>query len=74
MIDDLDEYARARGIKHDVQRTGPAEHVHQVRWTASGDEQNPRQSLFPSLQAPSKHTWPQVRVLPSHIGTKADAG
>ncbi|MFB8208618.1 MULTISPECIES: hypothetical protein [unclassified Streptomyces] len=42
MIDDLDEYARARGIKHDVQRTGLAEHVHQVRWTASDDEQNPR--------------------------------
>ncbi|MFG3497556.1 hypothetical protein [Streptomyces sp. NPDC047928] len=28
MIDDLDEYAKAHGIKHDVQRTGLTEHVH----------------------------------------------
>ncbi|MEV8392938.1 MULTISPECIES: hypothetical protein [unclassified Streptomyces] len=38
----LDEYAKAHGIKHDVQRTGLAEHAHQVRWTESGGAQNPR--------------------------------
>ncbi|WP_353945540.1 hypothetical protein ABII15_30805 [Streptomyces sp. HUAS MG91] len=32
MIDDLDEYAKAHGIKHDVERTGLKEHVHEVRW------------------------------------------
>ncbi len=42
VIDDLDEYAKAHGIKHDVQWTGPADHVHQVRWTESDDERNPR--------------------------------
>ncbi|MEU8618589.1 hypothetical protein [Streptomyces sp. NPDC048623] len=42
VIDDLDEYAKAWGIKHDVQRTGLAEHVHQVRWAESDEEKNPR--------------------------------
>ncbi|MFB7631061.1 hypothetical protein ACFC0M_08935 [Streptomyces sp. NPDC056149] len=42
VIDDLNEYAKAHGIKHDVQRTGLAEHAHQVRWTESGGERNPR--------------------------------
>lgn len=42
VIDDLDEYAKAHGIKHDVQRTGLADHVHRVRWTESDGEQNPR--------------------------------
>ncbi|WP_407288209.1 hypothetical protein [Streptomyces sp. BP-8] len=32
MIDDLDEYAKAHGIKHDEERTGLTEHVHDVRW------------------------------------------
>ncbi|MGB8939733.1 MAG: hypothetical protein WCD21_05750 [Streptomyces sp.] len=32
MIDDLDEYAKAHGFKHDEERTGLKEHVHDVRW------------------------------------------
>lgn len=32
VIDDLDEYAKAHGIKHDEERTGLKEHVHDVRW------------------------------------------
>ncbi|MET9801135.1 hypothetical protein [Streptomyces sp. NPDC006368] len=32
VIDDLDEYAKAHGIKHDEDRTGLKEHVHDVRW------------------------------------------
>lgn len=32
VIDDLDEYAKAHGIKHDEGRTGLKEHVHDVRW------------------------------------------
>ncbi|MFF7729415.1 hypothetical protein [Streptomyces sp. NPDC008001] len=31
-IDDLDEYAKAHGIKHDEERTGLKEHVHDVQW------------------------------------------
>lgn len=42
VIDDLDEYAKALGIKHDVKRTGLAEHVHRVSWVEDGREQNPR--------------------------------
>ncbi|MGW0366467.1 hypothetical protein [Streptomyces sp. NPDC002990] len=42
VIDDLDEYAKAHGIKHDGRRTGLAEHVHQVRWTESDGERNSR--------------------------------
>ncbi|MEU2873351.1 hypothetical protein ABZ769_29820 [Streptomyces olivoreticuli] len=49
VIDDLDKYAKAHGIRHDVQRTGLAEHVHQVRWTESDGEQNPR-SPYISIQ------------------------
>ena len=41
-IDDLDEYARAHGIKHDVERTGLAEHVHNIRWVEDEFGQNPR--------------------------------
>ncbi|MET9759563.1 hypothetical protein ABZ016_10965 [Streptomyces sp. NPDC006372] len=33
LIDDLDEYAKAHGIKHDQDRTGLSEHVHDVAWT-----------------------------------------
>ncbi|MGW0311313.1 hypothetical protein [Streptomyces flavidovirens] len=32
VIDNLDEYAKAHGIKHDEDRTGLKEHVHDVRW------------------------------------------
>ncbi|MGK5548420.1 hypothetical protein ACSNOH_27375 [Streptomyces sp. URMC 127] len=31
-IDDLNEYAKAHGIKHDEERTGLKEHVHDVQW------------------------------------------
>jgi hypothetical protein len=41
-IDDLDEYARAHGIKHDAVRTGLTEHTHVVQWTENSTEQNPR--------------------------------
>jgi len=40
-IDDLDEYARAMGIIHDQERTGLAEHQHQVRWSLNPYERNP---------------------------------
>ncbi|MEU2955154.1 hypothetical protein [Streptomyces xanthochromogenes] len=42
-IGDLDEYAKAHGIKHDDERTGLKEHVHDVRWEVSpyGND-NPR--------------------------------
>lgn len=43
VIDDLDEYAKAHGIKHDQNRTGLEEHVHDVEWTeATGRNPNPR--------------------------------
>ncbi|WLQ34666.1 hypothetical protein P8A18_15025 [Streptomyces castrisilvae] len=35
VIDDLDEYAKALGIVHDEERTGLAEHQHDVRWELS---------------------------------------
>jgi hypothetical protein len=41
VIDDLDQYARAFGIVHDVERTGLAEHEHQVRWSISPYEEKP---------------------------------
>jgi hypothetical protein len=41
VIDDLDQYARAFGIVHDVERTGLAEHEHEVRWSLSPYEQKP---------------------------------
>lgn len=43
VIDDLDEYARAIGLIHDQERTGLADHEHQVRWTLSSfGNDNPR--------------------------------
>ncbi|MCX5236172.1 hypothetical protein OG824_13265 [Streptomyces prunicolor] len=43
MIDDLDEYAKAHGIKHDQDRTGLGEHVHDVEWTEeTAYDTNPR--------------------------------
>jgi len=45
-IDDLDEYARAVGILHDVERTGLADHDHQVRWQPSAYNTNPRASYL----------------------------
>ncbi|MFV0127055.1 hypothetical protein ACLGI4_04950 [Streptomyces sp. HMX112] len=43
VIDDLDEYAKAHGIKHDEERTGLKEHVHDVRSEkASYGNDNPR--------------------------------
>ncbi|MFF3588380.1 hypothetical protein ACFYYI_14595 [Streptomyces sp. NPDC002387] len=32
VIDDLDEFAKAHGIKHDEERTGLKDHVHEVKW------------------------------------------
>ncbi|WP_371675913.1 plasmid mobilization relaxosome protein MobC [Streptomyces sp. NBC_01276] len=32
LIDDLDEYAKAHGIKHDDERNGLKEHAHEVKW------------------------------------------
>jgi hypothetical protein len=40
-IDDLDEYARAKGLIHDQERTGLAQHKHKVRWSISPHEKNP---------------------------------
>ncbi|MFG3195241.1 hypothetical protein ACGFYT_03830 [Streptomyces sp. NPDC048208] len=43
VIDDLDEYAKAHGIKHDRGRTGLSEHVHDVEWTEeTAYDTNPR--------------------------------
>lgn len=43
MIDDLDEYAKAHGLKHDEERTGLKDHVHDVRWEpASHANDSPR--------------------------------
>ncbi|MEV0116597.1 hypothetical protein AB0H77_25670 [Streptomyces sp. NPDC050844] len=42
-IDDLDEYAKAHGIKRDEERTGLKEHVHEVQWEPdSFGNDNPR--------------------------------
>lgn len=41
VIDDLDQYAGALGIIHDEERTGLAEHDHEVNWQVSPYEQNP---------------------------------
>lgn len=41
VIDDLDEYARALGIVHDEERTGLAQHEHDVRWSVSRFEDKP---------------------------------
>ena len=42
-IDDLDEFAKALGIKHDEERTGLKDHIHKVEWIKDpyGDD-NPR--------------------------------
>ena len=42
VIDDLDELAGAFGWIHDEQRTGLAEHIHQVHWTVSPYEDKPQ--------------------------------
>ncbi|MGW6358745.1 hypothetical protein ACWFR5_27120 [Streptomyces sp. NPDC055092] len=41
-IDDLDEFAKALGIKHDEERTGLKDHTHEVSWSTSEHGQNPR--------------------------------
>jgi len=41
IIDDIDEYAKAVGLVHDEERTGLAEHVHDVRWAVSPYEHKP---------------------------------
>ncbi|MET9715259.1 hypothetical protein ABZZ46_07585 [Streptomyces rochei] len=41
-IDDLDEFARAHGIVHDEERTGLADHVHEIHWVAADHDDNPR--------------------------------
>lgn len=41
VIDDLDEYAKAVGLVHDEERTGLADHAHEVRWTVSPYEDKP---------------------------------
>jgi hypothetical protein len=35
VIDDLDNYARALGLVRDEQRTGLADHVHEIEWAKS---------------------------------------
>lgn len=40
-IDDLDEYARGKGMVHDAQRSGLEEHDHEVRWHLSPYEDKP---------------------------------
>jgi hypothetical protein len=42
VIDDLDEYARAVGIVHDEERTGLAQHGHDVSWSVSPHESKPQ--------------------------------
>jgi hypothetical protein len=42
MIDDLDDYAKAVGIFHDEERTGLAEHAHEVRWAVAPYEDKPQ--------------------------------
>lgn len=42
VIDDLDEYARAVGIVHDEERTGLAQHRHDVSWSVSPYESKPQ--------------------------------
>jgi hypothetical protein len=41
VIDDLDVYARALGIIHDEERTGLADHNHEIRWAISPYENKP---------------------------------
>lgn len=48
VIDDLDEYAKALGLIHDQERTGLAEHEHDVRWTRrTYSTDNPRSPYVP---------------------------
>ncbi|MQM28970.1 hypothetical protein [Glycomyces albidus] len=53
IIDDLDEYAGAFGIIHDQERTGLADHVHDVKWQRSSIEDKPR----------AQYTWIEVELL-----------
>jgi hypothetical protein len=41
VIDDIEEFARARGLVHDERRTGLADHEHEVRWAISPFETKP---------------------------------
>ncbi|MGW5094240.1 hypothetical protein ACWEQ1_05145 [Streptomyces nodosus] len=41
-IDDLDEFARAQGIVHDDERTGLADHIHEIHRAVAAREDNPR--------------------------------
>lgn len=41
VIDDLDQYAKAFDIIHDVERTGLLEHEHDVSWQIHPQEDNP---------------------------------
>jgi hypothetical protein len=52
VIDDLAEYARAFGIVHDEERTGLAQHVHDVRWSIS-----PREDKSASAYVTSMSGW-----------------
>lgn len=45
-IDDLDQYARAVGIIHDEERTGLADHQHDVRWSLDSSEDRPMASYI----------------------------
>lgn len=42
-IDDLDEYARALGLIHDQERTGVADHEHEVTWAENPYDPGNRQ-------------------------------
>ena len=46
VIDDLDAYARAVGLIHDRERTGLADHEHQVRWEPADHDPNSRGSYI----------------------------
>ena len=41
VIDDLDQYARGLGIRHDEERTGLTDHVHNIEWSISPYESKP---------------------------------
>lgn len=47
-IDNPDEFARAHRIVHDAERTGLADHVHDVHWSLADREQNPRSQYVSS--------------------------
>jgi hypothetical protein len=48
-IGDLDEYARAVGLVHDAERTGLANHDHNLRWTPSRQDAGFDVSLRPPV-------------------------